>query len=88
MVTATFLRLKMEQQLIKLRLHHCSQIKKTLYCLHAQEHGCDTVRLRSFDSDVFFHIAAPCFQVRHHYFVWYWLKQHKKASDCNSHSQQ
>ena len=30
MVTATFLRLEMEQQLIKLRLHHCSQIKKKL----------------------------------------------------------
>ena len=28
MVTATFLRLKMEQQLKKLRLHHCSQINK------------------------------------------------------------
>ena len=30
METATFLRLKMEQQLSKLRLHHCSQINKKL----------------------------------------------------------
>ena len=63
MVTATFLRLKMEQQLIKLRLHHCSQIKKKLICLYAQEQGYGTVRIRSSDSDVFFILLHHAFKL-------------------------
>ena len=60
MVTATFLRLKMEQQLIKLRLHHCSQIKKKLILSL-----CTRARLWYSSHSQFwqwciFHIAAPC----------------------------
>ena len=61
MVTATFLRLKMEQQLIKLWLHHCSQIKKKLI-FYAEEQGYDTVRIRSSDSDVFFILLHHAFK--------------------------
>ena len=57
MVAATFLRLKIKQQLIKLRLHHCSQIKKR------QEQGYNTVRIRSSDSDVFFILLHHAFKL-------------------------
>ena len=63
MVTATFLRLKMEQQLIKLRLHHCSQIKKKLLLSLCTREGYDTVRIRSSDSDVFFILLHNAFKL-------------------------